>query len=128
MSELSTYQLALMLKDDVYCIQDQISSTSVNTVSYTDDPLSIGVEDKVILFVEYKTGRIYAYTDVPRSVVEEAYAGVADLNFSWGKFIDSNVKKAGYPYSDISEDYNSIMTDVFHDKIDEGMEDVDEDY
>lgn len=49
-----------------------------------------------ILEIEFLTGSVYQYLNVPQSV----YAGLMAAE-SHGRYFDANVKKAGYSYQQI---------------------------
>jgi KTSC domain len=53
----------------------------------------IGYEEETsILEIEFQSGAIYEYLDVPSSVYSELLTAP-----SIGRYFDQNVKKAGYP-------------------------------
>lgn len=59
--------------------------------------LSIGYDSSnLILEVEFKSGAVYQYYDVPQSI----YDGLMSAD-SHGKYLDSYVKKGGYSYSKV---------------------------
>lgn len=64
--------------------------TSSNILSIGYDP------DNMILEVEFTTGAVYQYYDVPQSIYDGLMA--AD---SHGTFLSAYVKKGGYRYSHV---------------------------
>lgn len=59
--------------------------------------LSIGYDpDNMILEVEFTTGAVYQYYDVPQSIYDSLMA--AD---SHGTFLSAYVKKGGYRYAQV---------------------------
>ena len=64
--------------------------TSSNILSIGYDP------DNMILEVEFTTGAVYQYYDVPQSIYDGLMA--AD---SHGTFLSSYVKKGGYRYAQV---------------------------
>lgn len=64
--------------------------TSSNILSIGYDP------DNMILEVEFTTGAVYQYYDVPQSI----YDGLMTAD-SHGTFLSAYVKKGGYRYSHV---------------------------
>jgi hypothetical protein len=63
-----------------------VSSTNLSSVGYEEESLT--------LRVEFLNGTSYEYYNVPKEVFEEL------LNSSSkGQYLNSNIKKGGYPYS-----------------------------
>ena len=63
----------------------------------SSDLASVGYDARQhILEIEFLTGSIYQYFNVPQQVYDELMA--AD---SHGRYFDANVKKAGYSYKQI---------------------------
>lgn len=52
--------------------------------------------EKVILEIEFKSGSIYQYFNVP----ESEYSGLMKAE-SHGKYFNANIKKGGYSYTQI---------------------------
>ena len=65
-----------------------VSSSNIMSIGY--DP------DNMVLEVEFKTGAVYRYYDVPQSV----YDGLMSAD-SHGKYLDVYIQKGGYRYSQV---------------------------
>lgn len=68
--------------------KDNVTSSNILSIGY--DP------DNMILEVEFTTGAVYQYYDVPQSIYDGLMA--AD---SHGTFLSAYVKKGGYRYSHV---------------------------
>lgn len=66
-----------------------VKSSNLNSVRYA--------KAEQVLFIEFKTGTVYAYLNVPLWVM----TGLIEAE-SKGKFFTVNIKKAAYPYVKIS--------------------------
>lgn len=62
-----------------------VSSSNLNSIGYD--------EESRILEIEFNTGSVYQYVDVPESI----YEGLMNAE-SHGKYFDVNIKKAGYQF------------------------------
>jgi len=71
-------------------MMDRIPVSSSNIASVGYDPLSS------ILEIEFNNGSIYQYSEVP----EHVYIGLVNAS-SKGKYLDQNIKKQGYPYTQV---------------------------
>lgn len=67
-----------------------VASSNVATVGYD--------EASYTLEVEFKDGSVYQYAQVPASVYSGLFAG-SSRGESVGRYLDLNVKKAGYKYT-----------------------------
>lgn len=65
-----------------------VSSSNIASIGY--DP------DNLVLEIEFLSGAVYQYNDVPQSV----YDGLMTAD-SHGKFLDIYIKKGGYRYTKI---------------------------
>ena len=65
-----------------------VSSSHILSIGY--DPSSMTLE------VEFKTGAVYQYYDVPQSL----YDGLMSAD-SHGRYLDADIKKGGYRYSQV---------------------------
>ncbi len=72
-------------------MMDRIPVSSSNVASVGYDPSSS------ILEIEFNNGSIYQYSGVP----EHVYTGLVNAS-SKGEYLDQNIKKQGYPYTQVS--------------------------
>ena len=76
--------------------KDGLSYPRVPVVS--SDIVSVGHDPKSKkLYVEFKSGRVYQYANVPK----EIYKGLMEAE-SHGKFFDQKIKNAGYDYQKLN--------------------------
>ena len=66
----------------------RVSSSNIESVGYEEDSQTLGVC--------FKGGGEYHYLEVPRRVYDDLLSAS-----SVGRFFDSHIKKAGYPYKKI---------------------------
>ena len=64
-----------------------VSSSNIDAIGY----------EGTTLYVQFNTGRLYAYYNVPRNL----YIGLMSAS-SHGEYLDAYIKKGGYKYSPIS--------------------------
>lgn len=64
-----------------------VDSSNINAIGYEGSTL----------YVEFNTGRLYAYYNVPERLYEELMSAP-----SHGEYLDAHIKKGGYRYSPIS--------------------------
>jgi KTSC domain len=86
------------------------------------------------LFIRFKNEDVYKYEEVPHLFFREMLEGSADEKFSVGKYFNEKIKRGGYKYSKLGEEFKEdeptsteIVQQVLQQLLDGGVAHLEQD-